>query len=86
MLRLRGGYFSAPVALPMLAQIFDQAGRLDALQAFVRDNALHFYGITPPDKTLHSVRKPWRVPESYGTVRPFLAGEVLEWQLVEASL
>lgn len=80
------GVFSAPVALPMLAQIFDQAGRLDALQAFVRDNALHFYGITPPDKTVHLERKPWRVPESYGTVRPFLAGEVLEWQLVEASL
>lgn len=80
------GIFSAPVALPMLAQIFDQAGRLEALQAFVRDNALRFYGITPPDKTVCLQRKPWRVPENYGPVRPFLAGEELQWQLVDAEV
>ncbi|MDO5674583.1 MAG: dihydroorotase [bacterium] len=80
------GIFSAPVALPMLAQIFDQAGRLEALQAFVRDNGLRFYGITPPDKTVCLQRKPWRVPENYGPVRPFLAGEELQWQLVDAEV
>ena len=75
------GVFSAPVALPMLAQIFDEAGRLEALQAFVKDNALRFYGITPPHKTVRLQRKSWRVPETYGSVRPFLAGEELQWQL-----
>ena len=80
------GIFSAPVALPMLAQIFDQAGQLDALQGFVADNARRFYGITPPNKTVHLKRQVWRVPESYGSVRPFLAGEELQWQLADADI
>ena len=75
------GVFSAPVALPMLTQLFDDAGCLENLSAFVSGNARRFYRLFPPKKTLLLERKPWLVPELYGDVRPFLAGERLRWSI-----
>ncbi|MBV5316639.1 MAG: dihydroorotase [Desulfobulbaceae bacterium] len=75
------GVFSAPVALPMLAQLFEEADCLERLQGFVSTNACAFYRIIPPPKTVELQRKPWRVPEQYGTVRPFLAGRELRWSM-----
>jgi dihydroorotase len=77
------GVFTAPVALPALAQLFDRHGKLDKLQAFVSDNAQRIYGITPPAMTIELVQKPFDVPESYGDVVPMFAGERLEWNVKE---
>jgi dihydroorotase len=79
------GVFSAPVALPMLAQIFEEADCLEHLPAFVSAHARQFYRIAPPQKIVQLQRKPWRVPEQYGTVRPFLAGQELSWSLVGSN-
>lgn len=79
------GIFSAPVALPMLAQLFNEAGCLEALQTFVSDNAVRFYRVKPPEKTVHLRPKSWRVPEAYGTVRPFLAGQELQWSFADQN-
>ena len=75
------GVFSAPVALPMLTELFEDADCLESLPAFVSSNATRFYGITPLDKTVRLQRKTWRVPENYGSVRPFLAGCKLRWNI-----
>ena len=75
------GVFSAPVALPMLAQLFEEADRLDRLTDFVSTNARRFYHITPPAKVIELIVAPWQVPGLYGTVRPFLAGQTLRWQI-----
>jgi dihydroorotase len=75
------GVFSAPVALPLLAQQFEQHDALANLQAFVSDNARRIYGIAPPRKVVTLERARWRVPERYGDVVPFWAGEELEWQM-----
>ncbi|NLZ16901.1 MAG: dihydroorotase [Desulfobulbaceae bacterium] len=77
------GIFSAPVALPMLVQLFDGAGCLEALQTFVTGNAVRFYRIKPPEKMVQLRQKSWRVPEVYGTVRPFLAGQELQWSFAD---
>jgi len=79
------GIFSAPVALPGLAQLFEEADCLERLPAFVSNNAREFYRITPPQKLVNLQRTAWRVPEQYGTVRPFLAGQELRWSLVDAQ-
>ncbi len=76
------GVFSAPVALPGLAQLFEAADCLEYLPAFVSDNARRFYRISPPQKRVDLGRRAWRVPEAYGTVRPFLAGQELRWSLL----
>ncbi len=77
------GIFSAPVALPMLAELFEEAGRLDLLQQFTSDIACRRYGLQPPDKTVTLEKKSWTVPELCGTVKPFGAGRQLRWSVTE---
>lgn len=73
------GIFSAPVALPMLAEIFEDAGKLDLLQGFVSDIACKRYGLQPLQKTTTLEKKPWKIPELYHDVKPFGAGRTLQW-------
>lgn len=75
------GVFSAPVALPKLVELFAAEDRLDMLANFVTNNAQRFYGITPEPKTVHLQSEAWTVPQAYGTVRPFLAGEKIQWKV-----
>jgi dihydroorotase len=75
------GVFSAPVALPLLVTLFDQHQSLDNLQAFVSDNARRIYQITPPATTVTLAQQTWQVPERYGEVVPFYAGQLLDWQV-----
>lgn len=76
------GVFSAPVALPMLAQLFEEKDCLDFLPAFVSGLAKEIYRITPPEKPIHLKKQAWRVPKLYGGIRPFMAGEELQWSVV----
>jgi len=41
------GVFSAPLALPLTAQVFEDAGSLDRLEAFVSLNGAAYYGLPP---------------------------------------
>jgi dihydroorotase len=75
------GVFSAPIALPLLAQLFERHDALERLQTFVSDNARRIYGVAPPRKIVELERVSWRVPERYGDVVPFWAGRELEWRL-----
>jgi dihydroorotase len=75
------GVFSAPVALPLLAQLFEQHDALDRLQAFVSDNARQIYRIAPPPKQIALECGSWKVPEHYGDVVPFWSGRELSWRL-----
>lgn len=79
------GIFSAPVALPMLAELFEDAGRLDLLQNFVSGIACDRYGLQPPDKTVILEKKSWTVPELCGNVKPFGAGRRLRWSIVKKN-
>ncbi len=75
------GVFSAPVALPRLVQLFEEADCLERLAEFVSGHARRFYRLSPPGKTVVLHSEPWHVPEHYGTTRPFLAGEKLRWAI-----
>ena len=75
------GVFSAPIALPLLVQLFERHDALANLQAFVSDNARRIYGVAPPRKIVRLERATWRVPERYGDVVPFWAGKELEWSV-----
>jgi dihydroorotase len=76
------GVFSAPVILPLLVDLFARHAALERLQAFVSGNACAVYGLTPPEKAVTLVQRPWQVPARYGAVVPFYAGQTLEWQVV----
>ena len=75
------GVFTAPIILPALAQIFDEAGVLENLQKFVSDNAQKIYHITPPKKEVRLLKEPFEVPEKYGDVVPMFAGQELGWSI-----
>ena len=46
------GIFSAPVTMPCLAQLFEDAGALDRLEAFTSLNGPAFYRMTPNEATI----------------------------------
>ena len=75
------GVFTAPVALPLLAQIFEEAESLDYLQGFVSDIACRRYAISPPEKNIELEDKPYSVPTLFNDIRPFFAGEILRWSI-----
>ena len=76
------GIFSAPVALPALAALFEELDALDRLQAFVSDRACTAYGFAPPEREVVLERREWTVPGSFGPVVPYLAGQTLNWMVV----
>ena len=77
------GVFTAPVALPLLAEIFEEFGALDKLQAFVSDNAKRIYNITPPKKEIILEKRAFKIPSKYGVVVPFKADEECKWSIKE---
>lgn len=81
------GIYSAPAAIELYAEAFEQAGALEHLQAFASENGPRFHGLAPNEDFITLRRQPWTVPESlpFGadTVVPLRAGEELAWRLVD---
>lgn len=80
------GVFTAPLALPVLAELFHKHGALDKLQGFVSNNACRIYGLTPPGrKILLTDEAPTTIPRAYEgfgkRVVPMFAGETLPWSI-----
>jgi dihydroorotase len=75
------GVFTAPIALPMLAELFAKHDALDKLQAFVSDNAVQNYKVTAPQKTITLSDSPMTIPEKYGDVVPMYAGKEIAWSV-----
>jgi dihydroorotase len=75
------GIFTAPVALPLLATVFDEQGALDALDGFCSGHGPRFYGLPPNPGTVELVRDGWTVPAEIGGVVPLRAGATLPWRV-----
>ena len=75
------GVFTAPIALQLLCEIFEQFDKLDNLQTFVSDNAQSIYGICPEFKEVTLEKRPFVVPETYSNVVPLYAGETINWAI-----
>jgi dihydroorotase len=79
------GIFSAPAALEIYAEVFEEEGALGRLEAFASLNGPRFYGLAINEARLTLLREPFCVPERIGAgtdaVIPFRAGESLRWRL-----
>ncbi|MFD1625746.1 dihydroorotase [Azospirillum griseum] len=78
------GCFTAANALELYAEAFEDAGRLDQLEAFASLNGPRFYGLPPSEERVALERRPTVVPDvvlvSEGdAVLPFRSGETLHW-------
>jgi dihydroorotase len=77
--RAAAGIYSSPTALPALAGLFDAAGALGQLEAFVSRRGAAFYGLAAAKGRLLLERREWLVPEEMDGVVPMLAGRSLAW-------
>jgi dihydroorotase len=79
------GIFTAPCALELYAEVFEEESALDRLEAFASLNGPQFYRLPPNDARITLRREPLAVPEQVGEgqniVVPFRAGETLRWRL-----
>jgi dihydroorotase len=80
------GIFNAPTAIELYAQVFDEAGALNHLEAFASLNGPRFYGLAVNEDTVTLERAPTVVPNEVALpgddeIRPFRAGETLAWRL-----
>ncbi len=79
------GVFTAPIALPRLAQLFADYQALAHLQGFVSGNACKLYGLSPVEKRVTLQDVPMEVPAAYERgqeiVIPMQAGEVIGWSI-----
>jgi len=75
------GVFTAPIALPLLAQLFEKHNKLDNLQAFISDNACKIYNIKPQNKLITLIKEDYEVPSSYNDVVPFMSGKKIDWRI-----
>jgi dihydroorotase len=83
------GIFTAHAAIELYAEAFEQAGRLDRLEAFASFHGPDFYRLPRNQDRIALERTPWIVPDEYplasSTCRPMRAGESLAWSMVEMS-
>jgi dihydroorotase len=79
------GCFTAPVALSMYADCFEQAGALERLEAFASFHGADFYRLPRNQERIGLRRSPWQPPSElpFGDERvaPLGAGETFAWML-----
>jgi dihydroorotase len=82
------GMFNAPVALETYAQVFDEEGALDKLEAFASLNGPKHYRMPPNDETIMLEKTSWTAPEEVKVAGPderaliYRGGETIAWKVV----
>ena len=80
------GIFTAPCALELYAEVFEEEAALDKFEAFAALNGPRFYRlpVNVPPVTLRreALRVPDRIGEGGGAVAPFRAGDTLRWRML----
>ena len=83
------GLYTAPAAIEFYAEAFEQAGRLDRLEAFASFHGPEFYRLPRNEARIVLERSPWIMPDEYpldgATCKPMRAGESVAWSIVETT-
>jgi len=69
------------VAMPLLCEIFENAGALDKLENFVSKFGAEFYELLLNQGEITLKKERWIVPNNYQDVVPFMAGKTLQWKI-----
>lgn len=79
------GCYTAPAALPLYAEAFEDAGALDRLEGFASHFGADFYRLPRNRSRITLVRAPWTLPAEYpfgdDSIVPLRAGETLRWRV-----
>ena len=81
------GCYTAYAALELYAEVFEQAGALDKLEAFASFHGPDWYGLPRNRDTVTLVKESWTVPADYpylstDCIVPLRAGETLSWKML----
>ncbi|EAH7187301.1 dihydroorotase [Campylobacter lari] len=77
------GVFSAPVILPVLAELFERHSNEANLQKFISENACKIHNLKfEKDKIIALEKQEWQVAQKYGDVVPFMAGKTLNFKVI----
>ena len=83
------GSYTAHAAIELYAEVFEEAGALDKLEAFASINGPTFYKLPINSDTITLVKSPWKVPETimFGDdeIVPIRAGEEINWQVSDSN-
>ncbi len=81
------GIYTAHAALELYAEVFEQAGALERLEAFASHHGADFYRLPRNRDTITLVKQPWQAPAELDlggeTLVPLRAGGTIAWRLVE---
>ncbi len=80
------GCFSAHAAIELYAEVFEQAGALDKLNAFAAYFGADFYRLPRNSDTITLKKQHWLVPSAYDVdsekLIPLQAGQDISWKLI----
>ena len=83
------GCYSAHAALELYAEVFEDQGALDRLEAFASFHGADFYRLPRNGDTVTLRREAWTVPAEYAfgeqTLVPLRAGETLRWRVIDGA-
>ncbi len=86
------GIFNSPVAIESYLTVFEEENALDNFEKFASLNGPNFYNVPPNKEKLKLVYRPNKISEFIdvveeknivGQIKPFHAGETLQWQVDE---
>lgn len=81
------GIYSAPGAIELYAEVFDDRGAMDNFEGFASFHGADFYGLPHNDAKIQLQKSQWKMPESFPlgdeTVIPIRANEQCKWQLLD---
>lgn len=80
------GCYSAWSAIELYAQVFEDLGALDKLEAFASVNGPEFYGLPRNTAQIKLQKTEWTIPEQITLpggqpIVPFFAGETVRWKV-----
>lgn len=76
------GIFTTPVALPLLAELFESHGKIDRLEAFTSQFGAEFYQLPLSENSLTLRKESWEVQNEYFGVVPLRSGQTLSWRVL----
>jgi len=84
------GIFNSPVAIEIYLTVFEEEDALDNFEKYASLNGPNFYNVSPNKEKLKLVSRPNKIKEFIdvieeknivGQIKPFHAGETLQWQV-----
>jgi dihydroorotase len=80
------GIYTAHAAIEFYAEVFEQAGALDKLEAFASFHGADFYGLPRNTNNITLIKESWKIPQylefGEGKLVPLRAGENVSWKLL----